>query len=74
MMTENEALMEEVMEEQPEGTGYYFDKSYDEALRALRREVKEDAVRSRPQKDGPIGFVAGEGAPALEKDGEEKSW
>ncbi|KAK6017150.1 hypothetical protein OSTOST_17362 [Ostertagia ostertagi] len=50
--------------------GYYFDASYNEALKAVRQELKDDAVRSRPQKEGLVGFIAGEGALALEKDGQ----
>ncbi|VDO99116.1 unnamed protein product, partial [Heligmosomoides polygyrus] len=50
--------------------GHHFESSYDEALRAVRDEVMQDAIRSRPQKEGPVGFMAGEGASALEKDGQ----
>ncbi|EYB86338.1 hypothetical protein Y032_0281g1262 [Ancylostoma ceylanicum] len=50
--------------------GHYFDSSYDEALRMVRNELDEEAARNRPQKTGPVGFMAGEGALALERDGQ----
>lgn len=50
--------------------GHHFESSYDEALQTVRKELTEDAIRSRPQKKGPIGFMAGEGALPLEKDGQ----
>ncbi|KIH61435.1 hypothetical protein ANCDUO_08296 [Ancylostoma duodenale] len=49
--------------------GNYFDTSYDEALRSVREEMERDAVKARPEKNGPVGYLAGEGALALEKDG-----
>ncbi|EYC32035.1 hypothetical protein Y032_0003g1364 [Ancylostoma ceylanicum] len=50
--------------------GHYFDSSYDEALRMVRNELDDEAARNRPQKTGPVGFIAGEGALALERDGQ----
>ncbi|EYC04425.1 hypothetical protein Y032_0088g2197 [Ancylostoma ceylanicum] len=50
--------------------GYYFESSYNEALRMIRNDLEEESVRRRPQKSGPVGFVASEGALALESDGQ----
>lgn len=51
--------------------GRYFEESYNEALRAVRQELSDDEIKSRPQKEGPVGYLAGEGALALEKDGQK---
>ncbi|VDL67206.1 unnamed protein product, partial [Nippostrongylus brasiliensis] len=50
---------------------HYFEKSYNEALRIVWQELNDDEIRSRPQKQGPVGYIAGEGAAALEKDGQK---
>nr|CDJ93652.1 unnamed protein product [Haemonchus contortus] len=49
--------------------GHCVETSYEEALRAVRQELKEDVIKGRPRKEGYVGFIAGEGALALEKDG-----
>ncbi|VDO18880.1 unnamed protein product [Heligmosomoides polygyrus] len=35
--------------------GRYFEESYNEALRAVRQELSNDEIKSRPQKEGPVG-------------------
>ncbi|KAL6723284.1 hypothetical protein ANCDUO_10411 [Ancylostoma duodenale] len=50
--------------------GHYFENSYDEALRLIRNELDQQSARNRPQKSGPVGFIAGGGALALERDGQ----
>ncbi|KIH65637.1 hypothetical protein ANCDUO_04041 [Ancylostoma duodenale] len=49
--------------------GRYFEGSYNQALQAIRGELEEESASNRPRKSGPIGFIAGECAAALERDG-----
>ncbi|KHJ90970.1 hypothetical protein OESDEN_09174 [Oesophagostomum dentatum] len=64
--------------------GNYFESSYDDALQAMRRELKKEEDRGKQamrrelkkeedrgkrEKSGPIGYIAGEGSIGLERDG-----
>ncbi|KHJ87849.1 hypothetical protein OESDEN_12368, partial [Oesophagostomum dentatum] len=49
--------------------GNYFESSYDDALQAVRRELKKEEDRGKREKSGPIGYIAGEGSIGLERDG-----
>ena len=49
-----------------EGTA--FVGMYDEALRDLKQDLDREDRRSRPQKEGPVGYATIESGRILEKD------
>ncbi|EYB82632.1 hypothetical protein Y032_0355g3334 [Ancylostoma ceylanicum] len=47
---------------------YGFEKTYDSALKKLKRELQTEEKERRPIKEGPTAFAAPASAAVLEKD------
>ncbi|VDO66202.1 unnamed protein product [Haemonchus placei] len=51
---------------------YGFEKTYDSALKKLKKELEEDEKKKRQIKQGPTAFAAPASAALLEKDGPKR--
>uniref|UniRef100_A0A7I4XXW5 MYND-type domain-containing protein n=1 Tax=Haemonchus contortus TaxID=6289 RepID=A0A7I4XXW5_HAECO len=51
---------------------YCFDRTYDEALKSLKRDLDEQEKNRRSKKQGPTAFAAPENALLLERDGSRR--